>query len=282
MNNSITRRTFLAASAAALSAQWASAAATTHFDFYAMDTGLRGPDVPTLEDKVKLPKDLGYWGIDYTLDHQQLPHLLELLDKAELQLACVYLSPTLGEKRDSRLAESIKRMKGRSTRVELAIQSKKLKPSDRAGDDAGVELINRVSDMCADLGPVVSIYPHTGMWTERVQDGVRLARLCGRKNAGTNFNLVHWSWVKQDEPLEKVLEQSLPFLKAVSINGLDGRKIVPLDEGDYDVTAFMRTLGRIGYDGPVGFQGYGIPGPSRKLLERSMRKWREIQTALST
>ena len=282
MNKLITRRTFLAASTAALCAQSVYAAFATHFDLYAMDTGLRGPDVPTLEDKVKLLKDLGYWGVDYTLDHKELPRLLELLDRAEVQLACVYLSPSLGEKPDPRLSDSIKRMKGRSTRIELAIQSMKLKPSDRSGDDMGVDLINRISDMCADLGPVVSIYPHTGMWTERVQDGMRLARRSGRKNVGTNFNLVHWSWVKQDEPLEKVLGQSLPFLKAVSIKGLDGRKIVPLDEGNCDVTAFMRTIDRIGYQGPVGFQGYGIPGPSRTLLERSMRKWREIQTALNT
>jgi sugar phosphate isomerase/epimerase len=204
-----------------------------------------------------------------------------LLDESRLQLACVYLSPSLGEVLDPRLPESIKRMKGRPTRIELAIQSKRFRPSDPAGDEAGVDLVKRVSDMAGDLGPVVSIYPHAGAWTERVQDGVRLSRLADRKNVGTNFNLVHWSWLKQDEPLEKVLRQALPYLKTVSINGLDGRKIVPLDQGGYDVTAVMRTLQHTGYKGPVGFQGYGIPGPSRTLLERSMHKWREIQSALS-
>ena len=278
----VTRRGFLCASAAALAYSRASGAAASHFDFYAMDTGLRGPDVPTLKDKVALLKELGYWGIDYTLNYQQLPRLLELLDTANVRLACVYLSPALGEKPDPRLAESIQLMKGRAVRVELAIQSKRFKPSDRGGDEQGLELIRRVSDMCADLGPVVSIYPHAGAWTERVQDGLRLARASGRKNVGTNFNLVHWSWVKQDEPLEAVLRQSLPSLKAVSINGLDGSRIVALDEGDYDVTAFMRTLYGIGYTGPVGFQGYGIAGPSRTTLERSMRKWRDIQSRLDT
>jgi sugar phosphate isomerase/epimerase len=273
----------MSASLGALAAMRASAsAAATYSRFYAMDTGLRGPDVPTLEDKVKLLRDLGYWGIDYTLNHQELPRLLELLDAAGVQLACFYLSPTLGDDLDPRLAESVKRMKGRSTRIELAIQSKRFKPSDPRGDELGVSLVKRVSDMAADLGPVVSIYPHAGAWTERVQDGVRLSRLSDRKNVGANFNLVHWSWVKQDDPLERVLGQSLPFLKAVSINGLDGRTIVPLDQGGYDVTAFMRTLQRSGYNGPVGFQGYGIPGPSRAILERSVRKWREIQTALET
>ena len=68
------------------------------FPFYAMDTGLRGPDVKTLEDKVRLLADLGYWGIDYTYNANELPRLLELLDRFGVQLACVYLSPSLEEK----------------------------------------------------------------------------------------------------------------------------------------------------------------------------------------
>jgi sugar phosphate isomerase/epimerase len=126
----------------------------------------------------------------------------------------------------------------------------------------------------------VSIYPHTGLWTQRVQDGVRLAAASGRKNVGANFNLVHWAWVKQDQPLEKVLQQSLPHLFAITINGLDGRNIVPLDQGDYDVVAFIKLVKNIDYRGPVGLQGYGIPGPSRQSLARSMKKWREIMSSL--
>jgi len=250
--------------------------------FYAMDTGLRGPDVPTLQDKVKLLHELGYWGIDYTLNHDELPKLLPLLDQYDIQLACVYLSPALEDAPDARLAESIKRMKGRPTRIELAIRSTKLKSSDPAGDERALELVRRISDLAADHGPVVSIYPHTGAWAERVQDGVRLAEKSGRKNVGANFNLVHWTWVKQDQPLEQVLKAALAHLFAVSINGLSGHDIVPLDEGNFDVTGFMRILKKIGYRGPVGLQGYGIPGPSRRLLEHSMAKWRAILQELNT
>ena len=108
-----------------------------------------------------------------------------------------------------------------------------------------------------------------------------LAIAAGRKNVGTNFNLVHWAWVRQDQPLEAVLRSALPNLLAVSINGLAGRTIVSLDQGDYDVAGFMALLTQIGYRGPVGLQGFGIPGPSRNLLERSMTKWREIIATLN-
>lgn len=289
MNEHISRREVLSlalAGSAALAfsrssgAMAAAYAAKERFQFFAMDTGLRGPDVPTLEDKVKLLHDLGYWGIDYTLNHDELPRLLELLDKYQVQLACVYLSPALEDKPGPQLAESVRRMKGRPTRLEMAIRSSRFRPDDRAGDKEALDMVRRVSDMTADTGPVVSIYPHTGLWTQRVQDGVRLAVASGRKNVGTNFNLVHWTWVKQDEPLEKVLKESLPHLFAITINGLDGRNIVPLDAGDYDVAGFMKLIRDIEYRGPVGLQGYGIPGASRQNLARSMKKWRQIISAL--
>lgn len=284
-----TRRTFLAVTGgAALAAGNPLFAADPaprqdhdRFPFYAMDTGLRGPDVPTLSDKVRLLHDLGYWGIDYTLSHDELPRLLELLDKYSIELACVYLSPSLEDKPDPRLPDSIRWMKGRPTRIELAIRSDRFKPSDPGGDDRGLELLRRVSDLAGDTGPLVSVYPHTGLWTERVQDGVRLADKSQRKNIGCNFNLVHWKWVKQDQPLERVLKQSMPHLLAVSINGLDDNQIVPLDSGDYDVIGFMRSLQAAGYRGPVGFQGYGIPGNSRDILKRSMDAWRTIVRKLA-
>ena len=252
--------------------------------FYVMDTGLRGPDVPTLESKVKLAKEVGFSGYEYTYDPGPLPHLLEMLDAAGLELTGVYLSPRLEDKIDERLAESIKQLKGRHTRVELAIQSKKYKPSDPAGDREALDLIRRVADWAGDTGPVVSVYPHTGAWAERVDDGVRLAKAAregGRKNVGANFNLVHWKWVKQEKPIEQTLRDSLPHLFLVTVNGLDDNKIVSLDQGNYDLTGFLKLLKKIGYDGRVGLQGYGINGPSAEHLKRSMGKWREMLKELN-
>jgi len=161
----------------------------------------------------------------------------------------------------------------------LAIQSKKFKPSDAAGDAEALELIDAVADRAADTGPVVSVYPHTGAWTELVDDGVRLAqaaRASGRKNVGTNFNLVHWKWVKQARSLDETLKDSLPYLYLVTVNGLDGNRIVSLDQGNYDLPGFVTVLKKTGYGGRIGLQGFGIPGPSAEHLKRSIDKWREM------
>src|SRR5665213_1269818 len=95
-----------------------------------------------------------------------------------------------------------------------------------------------------------------GKLGERVEDGVRLASQLHRPNVGTNFNLVHWKWVPQTRPLEQALREAMRHLMLVSINGLAGRAIVPLDQGDYDLAGFLTMLRQIGYDGRVGLQGY--------------------------
>jgi len=258
----------------------APAAKTPRFRFYAMDTGLNGPDVPKMEDKVALLKKLGYAGIDYWMNPKALPQMLDLLDKQGLELCAVYTTPALGWKPDAAFTDAVKLMKGRATRIETAIGGGKLKPSDPEGDTQAIEMLKAVSDLCADTGPVVSVYPHRGNWTERVEDGVRLAKAVGRKNVGTNFNLVHWKWVRPAKPAAEILAEALPFLKTVTINGLKGDQIVSLDEGDFDLAAFMTTLKKVGYAGIVGLQGYGVGGPSETHLGRSMAKWKEILKAI--
>jgi sugar phosphate isomerase/epimerase len=281
MNARDNRRCFIHSSlltlaAAPLLARRAFAEQAERFSFYAMDTGLRGPDVPTLEKKVLLLKKLGFSGIGYTLNHKDLPALLDLLDREKLELSAVYTTPALEGKPDVDLPASIKLMKGRTTRIELAVTSKQYKPSDPKGDVLGAELLRHVSDLAADTGPVVSIYPHRGFWTERVDDGVRLAKLVGRKNVGTHFNLVHWKWLKQTKSLEELLREALPHLFCVTINGLKGDAIVSLVQGDFDLGGFLATLKKVGYRGRVGLQGYGVPGRSEDHLQRSMLKWREL------
>ena len=297
MHNHVSRRDFARATAASVAGlaaltrragaegagpATAGRATATLWPFYAFDNGLR--TVPTIEGKAKLLKDLGYAGIEYHMNVRQLPRMLEQLDKHGLALNAVYTVPFLEDPVPAGWPEAIKLMKGRPTRIEMAIRSRSLKkPSDPKGDAKAGELMTRVSDLCADTGPVVSVYPHTWFWTERVDDGVRLARRLGRKNVGTNFNLVHWHWVRQPRPLETVLREALPHLFSVTINNgtKKGRKIYALDRGDYDPLGFMTLVKKIGYTGQVGLQCYSVPGPSEAHLSRSMRTWRAILKKLA-
>jgi len=280
------RREFVkvAAGAAAVAAMRAARAAEGEapaeprkiWPFYAFDNGLG--TIPTYEGKCQVLKELGFVGMEGRWNKPELPKLLAALDKFGLQLNAIYWVPMLDDPLPGDLAEMIALMKGRPTRIEMGIRSKTLKASDPAGDEKAAEMVKRVSDLCADTGPVVSFYPHTGFWTEKVEDGVRLSKLIGRKNVGTNFNLVHWYWVKPKRTAEEALAEALPHLKTVTINNgeRNGRKIAPLDEGDYGVEEFMAAVKKVGYAGQVGLQCYSVPGPSEAHLKRSMAEWRRI------
>jgi len=221
---------------------------------------------------VKFFADLGYAGLPASMDHRELPALREEIDKRKL--LSLYNVSVLDEALDPGLAIPIRRLKGRETQTELSIWSEDVAPSDPDGDEQALALIRQVSDLCGYRGPVVSIYPHAGFWTERVEDGVRLARLSGRKYVGSSLKLVHWHWVKQDRPVEKALAEPLLHILLVSINGHKDRDIVPLDVGDCDVLTFLRTLKKGGYKGAVGLQCYSVPGPSEVRLKKSIERWR--------
>jgi sugar phosphate isomerase/epimerase len=133
----------------------------------------------------------------------------------------------------------------------------------------------------------IALYPHTGFWLERVEDAIRLAGKVDDPAVGVTFNLCHWLKVEgsQRDPAP-VLRMAQPRLMFVTINGADTgdtktmgweRLIRPLGEGSYDVGAFLRSLRATGYEGPVGFQGYGIQGDAPMVLKKTMAAWRELQ-----
>ena len=129
-----TRRAFLATSAGAILA--ASARGIDQkgvWPFYVMDTGLGGPDVPTLADKIALTKELGFNGIEYTLARGQIPELLQRVDAAGIELSGIYTTPSIDAPLDPQIVEITRLLKGRPTRIEMAISSKKFKHSDPAG-----------------------------------------------------------------------------------------------------------------------------------------------------
>jgi sugar phosphate isomerase/epimerase len=127
----------------------------------------------------------------------------------------------------------------------------------------------------------VALYPHTWMWVERVQDAVRLAKKVDRDNVGATFNLCHCLKVGDEKKIPALLEEALPKLFVVSINGADregdwNRLIQPLDAGNVDVAAVLRKLKQLGYAGPIGLQHYGIGGDVRVNLKRSLDGWRKV------
>jgi len=82
--------------------------------------------------------------------------------------------------------------------------------------------------------------------------------------------------------MDEIVKTCAPHLFHVSINGADReggvpKMIRPLDEGKYDLSSFLQSLGAIGYKGSVGLQCFQLPGARENHLKRSFTKWQLIR-----
>ncbi len=95
------------------------------------------------------------------------------------------------------------------------------------------------------------------------------------------FNLCHCLRVGDEPRIGQILKEAMPYLIVVSIHGADhegdwDRLIQTLDRGTFDVAALLKQLVKLGYKGPIGFQGYGIRGPAPENLRRTMEAWHKL------
>ena len=96
-----------------------------------------------------------------------------------------------------------------------------MKPSDPSVDPHAVKILREMSELAKDCGAQLLLYPHQGSWIERIEDSVRVAEKVDRANVGVMFNLCHWLRVDKSRDYKPLLQQALPRLWAVSINGAD-------------------------------------------------------------
>ncbi len=258
----------------------ASASKTNAFFAFCIDT--HDAKKRNLEQQAAMLKELGYDGVGHLwLDN--IPERLKTLDAAGLKLFQITMRVdiTPGKQAyDPKFKEIMPLLKGRGVQFVLLMSG--LKPSDPAGDARAVEIVREMAAVATESGAQILLYPHSGMWMEKIQDAVRVANKVDRPNVGVMFNLCHWLRVSKNRDYKPLLTQAMSRLWAVSINGADewdtkpgwAHYIQPLGRGSFDMPTFLKTLHELGYTGPIGLQCFGIPGDARDHLAESMKAWR--------
>ena len=259
--------------------------------FFAMDTALRDGKPRSPADQAALLKKLGYEG--FGTSGYPSEDFLAAFEKAGLKVCNTYLTLAFDSAKpglEPKLKEFVARLKGHDTALWIAINEVrkdgvKLKPSAPDGDEIVVPRMRELAALAEASGIKMAFYPHTGFWIARLEDADRVAKKVDRSNVGATFNLCHWLKVEGDRDPRPVLQAALPRLSFVSINGADrgetkkmdwNKLIQPLDAGTYDTAGLLKILHELNYRGPIGFQGYGIPGDSEEILRRTMEGWRRI------
>jgi len=230
-------------------------------------------------------KELGFPGVGHIwLD--KVEERLKTLDAAGLRLFQITMEVNVAPGKTpydtNRFKAVCAVIKGRQVQFDLILNGSK--SSDPSVDPHAVEILRAMSDQARESGVQLLLYPHQSSWIERIEDSIRVADKVDRPNVGVMFNLCHWLRVDKARDYRPLLKQAMPRLWAVSINGADvlddqpgwTRYIQPLDKGDFDMAAFLRTLRELGYTGPIGLQCYGIGGDVREHLARSMTAWRKL------
>jgi len=256
--------------------------------FFAMDNIARGgPDVAPI-----MLRELGYDGYGgRALDEIMPPAVAAQGLKFFNGYHVLDLNPAQPAP-DAKLRAWLVAMRGQDVALWLAINKVAradgtLYPISSPEADAYVlTQLRAIADVAQANGVRVALYPHTAFWLARVDDAQRIADQLNRPDVGVTFNLCHWLKVEgaERDPVP-VLRAALPRLMFVTISGADtgdtkamgwDRLIQPLDAGTYDLASFVRTLDKVGYTGPVGFQGYNIKLEPREALARSVTAWRKF------
>ncbi len=246
--------------------------------FFAFQNGV-GPG--SLEERASKLAGLGYDGMGSAREQDAVAGLIPFRE-AGLEIFSIYATTRLtaeGPVHGRGLEEAIAQLKGKRSQVviELALMGK---PEN--AHEAAVAAVREVAGWAAASGLKVVIYPHSGFYIETIGGAVALAEAVDLKNVGVMFNLCHFLRCEPGADLDAELEKARPYLWRVSVNGADREGtdwktlIRPLDEGSYDVVELLKRLEAMGYEGPVGLQGFGVKGDPQENLKRSMAAWREL------
>jgi sugar phosphate isomerase/epimerase len=143
--------------------------------------------------------------------------------------------------------------------------------------------VRKVSEMAKRNNLKVVIYGHKGNYIETTEDGHRIIKLARCRNVTNSLNLCHESMAGNGDRLDEILRKYGKELTLVSINGADTKNqkyILRLDQGDFNLINFLRTLKGCGYNGPIGLQCFIVPGDQKENLKINMDIWQKILSDL--
>ena len=238
---------------------------------------------PSVPKQARMLRELGFDGVGYSLWlDESLDANLRTLDEAGLEVYLLYMSVDLKPDTpayDPRVPEAIRKLKGRPSTISVLIRG--FPPGDPQGQEPAVKILRELGDLAAESGLRISIYHHTGDWTESLIYALEVVKKTDHPRVGANFNLCHWLRIDGDKDYRPLLRENAARIFAVTINGAKlgsntwtNGLIQPLDAGDFDNRQLLATLREIGYRGPIGLMCYGIPGDAREHLQRSMNVWK--------
>lgn len=265
---------------------------------YAMDTYFYTPQgAYEFDVRSEMLAELGYDATYLTLWSQaawsDLPNLARVRQKHGLDVAAVYVEidpwKPAADPIHHRVTTLVRTLEG-CRAIELAINCRAsggIEPSDSAGDARVLDYLHPLLEIARSRDIHLYLYPHIGLWIQRIEDAVRICRAMNHPNLGAVFCGFHWFAVDGQNVFDR-LDHARPFLRQVNLcgsrrspAGVAGKATIEtLDEGEIDNFAILGRLREIGYDGYIGLQGYSVGGDVYAKLRRSLQAFRDMENRL--
>jgi sugar phosphate isomerase/epimerase len=253
-------------------------------EFFAFDNGVgRGEWTP--EKQAATLKELGYDGIsyDYTTP-EDLAKWQKAFKQEGLKIYGLYIYTYLDRTNhfDPAFKDAVKLLKGTDTMIWMVL----VKPKKKGDYDAeAARNVQEMADLAAEQGVRVALYGHKGQYIETGQDSLRIVKLANRPNAGAMIHLCHEFLSGHGNQLDETIKAVAPSAIMASVCGVKGsgtnfNDIARLDQGNFDVGAYVKKLQAAGYHGPIGLQCYGVPGDIKENLKADMAAWEKIKETL--
>lgn len=244
--------------------------------FFAFDNGAGRVQKWEPEKQAAVLKELGYAGIGYT-GVNDLTARQASFKAVGLRIFNVYVPVYVDRPAacDPQLVESLPQLAASDTAVWLTVQGK------APNDERAVAIKRELADAAALHGVRIVLYPHKGFFVATAEDALRIIGQAKRPNVSLTINLCHELAAGNADRMGSIIQLCAPHLALVSINGADrsggwDELIRPLDEGSFDIAAFLGQLDRADYRGPIGLQCYNIRGDPETMLRRSITAWRRL------
>lgn len=249
------------------------------------------PNKLNTKQRFEILKDLGYNAFHMTLlrgiksSWDEFLECPKLAQRTGIEFPGIYTVVSLLDPiEDHPVDEVIEHMPAGST-LEIGFHAGWQKDlSDPRHDQQILDMLGPWLEKASQKNVIISLYPHTNFALETLNDAHRIINSLQHPALGLTFSLYHWQCT-DGKNLSSATKKADPHLFNVNLNGYRPKNkpsvhempytIETLEGGIAPIETFLAELGKIGYDGYIGFQGYGLQGDARELLIRSKRAYHQ-------
>lgn len=135
--------------------------------------------------------------------------------------------------------------------------------------DQGAAMVSFLADEAKNSNSSIALYNHGG-WFGETRNQIAIIQKVGEPSVGMVYNFHHAH--HEIDRFPENLELMLPYLKAVSINGMnpDGPKILPVGSG-VDEQKMLNVLQDSEYRGPIAILGHDETRDVAQVLRENLQ-----------